>query len=113
MKAHVRKAALNAGYEAARAWYADLLDRIEAHENETGLSGYCVDPRLKAAFKALPAGQGDSFLDAVGAYLMTFRVIGQPTKTYLLDSDRLAMFASTPAEQDAWGGRSNGEEDLA
>lgn len=101
---------LDAGYEAARVWWADMVDRIEALEKSTGVSGCCVNPGLKEAFNALPAGQRGAFLDAVGAYLMVFRAQGEPSTTWRITSDILAMHASTPAEQDAWADHHNKDE---
>lgn len=101
---------LDAGYEAARVWWADMVDRIEALEKSTGVGGCCVNPGLKEAFNALPAGQHGAFLDAVGAYLMVFRAQGEPSTTWRITSDILAMHASTPAEQDAWADHHNKDE---
>src|SRR3546814_20911960 len=61
------------------------------------------------AFVATPIAQRGAFLDAVGAYLMTFLAYGKPTREFRVTTDRLAMYASTPAEQDAWDYRHNDE----
>ncbi|TAL89585.1 MAG: hypothetical protein EPN46_02410 [Candidimonas sp.] len=94
--------AQQSGYQAARSWYADMLGRIEALDSAYGLSGYCVDSKLRGAFEALSVDQRGAFLDAVGDYLVTFIAIGQPSESFLVDADRLRMHASTPEEQDAW-----------
>ncbi|MBV2181714.1 MAG: hypothetical protein KUL86_10845 [Castellaniella sp.] len=111
------QAVLNEGYEAAQKWYADMVERMEAlcrqesrRQGREIIAGYCVNSWLKEAFNDLPAGQHGAFLDAVGAYLVTHLAYGEPTKEFRATSDLLAMYASTPAEQDAWSDRHNDEE---
>lgn len=110
-------AVLNEGYEAAQKWYADLVERMEAlcrqeprRQGREIIAGYCVNSWLKEAFNDLPAGQHGAFLDAVGAIIVTHLAYGEPTKEFRVTSDLLAMYASTPAEQDAWSDRHNDEE---
>ncbi len=89
------------GYEAARTWYADMCDRIEATKAVKGAT-YFVDSKLRNAFEALREDQRGAFLDAVGAYLMTAATVGgAPAKSNLMTMERLQMHASTPEEQDA------------
>lgn len=111
---------LDDGYAAAQKWYADLVERMEAlcrqesrRQGREIIAGYCVNSWLKEAFNDLPDGQHGAFLDAVGAYFVTHLAYGEPTKEFRVTSDLLAMYASTPAEQDAWGDSHNDEEVLA
>src|SRR3546814_7390575 len=90
------QAVLDAGYEAANTWYADMLDRIDdvvqsesARKGREIISGYCVDHGLHKAFVATPIAQRGAFLDAVGAYLMTFLAYGKPTREFRVTTDRL------------------------
>src|SRR3546814_6057051 len=90
-----------------------MLDRIDdvvqsesARQGREIISGYCVNHGLHKAFVATPIAQRGAFLDAVGAYLMTFLAYGKPTREFRVTTDRLAMYASTPAEPDAWDDRS-------
>lgn len=89
------------GHKAALAWYADLDSRITVIEEAKRLKGYCVESKLREAFELTAPDQQGAFLDAVGAYLMTFKVIGEPSNTFLLDDERLRFYALTPEEQDA------------
>ncbi len=91
-----------AGYEAARTWYADMCDRIEATKAVKG-ARYFVDSKLRNAFESLHEDQRGAFLDAVGAYLMTAAAVGgAPAKSKLMTMERLQAYASTPDEQDAF-----------
>lgn len=108
---------VDAGHAAAQAWYADILDRIDAVVQSEAIrqgreinSGYCVDSCLNKTFGAIPIAQRAAFLDAVGAYVVAFLAYGEPTREWRITADDLAMFASTPAEQDAWGDHRNEEE---
>src|SRR3546814_14083430 len=88
------QAVLDAGYEAANTWYADMLDRIDdvvqsesARQGREIISGYCVDHGLHKAFVATPIAQRGAFLDAVGASLMTFLAYGKPTSEFRVTTD--------------------------
>lgn len=88
--------------EAAHAWLVDLIDRLEALERSTGVEGYCVESGLRGAFNALPMDQQGAFLDAVGAYLMTCFAFGTPTRKAYMTPELLTVYASTPAQQNAF-----------
>jgi len=88
----------HAGYEAARAWFADLDARVRAAD------GYYVQSGLPQAFQALPLAQHESFLAAVGSlmggHLTDGDSIYDPQGFNFAES--IALDEMTPEEQDAW-----------
>ena len=110
-KPTIHLGAVAAGCTAAHAWHTDLIDRLESVSRTTGTKGYCVASGLREAFNVLPIDQQGAFLDAVGAYLMTCHAIGRPTRKAHITPELLAVYASTPAEQRAWGDAQNDEDD--
>lgn len=106
------------GYEAAQAWYADMINRMDTLCQQEALrqrrqikSGYCVASNLNETLNALPAKQCPGFLDAVGAYVMHACAFQSPANAFLMTHDELAMYASTAAAQDAWGDSQNNDDD--
>lgn len=88
----------HAGYEAARAWFADLDARVRAAD------GYYVQSGLPQAFQALPSAQHESFLAAVGSLMSGHLTDGDsiydPQGFNFAES--IALDEMTPEEQDAW-----------
>ena len=90
-KSHTKKD----GYEIALAWYADLDLRLQKS------NGYYVDSKLREAFENTPMDQRDTFLDSIGAYLVVFKTSGEPSSTFLIDSEEIGLHKMSPADQDA------------
>lgn len=84
------------GFHAAEQWHVAFCAAADAAE------GYLFPSGLRQTFEALPNSARPDFLDAVGALLVSFHVIGIPTPGRQNLREDVALHAMTPAEQDAW-----------
>lgn len=84
------------GFRAAEQWHIGLCAAAEAAE------GYLFPSGLRQAFEALPLGARSDFLDAIGALLVNFQVIGQPVPGHQKLRQDLRLHSMTPEEQDDW-----------
>lgn len=95
------------GFHAAELWHVAFCAAADAAE------GYLFPSGLRQAFEALPMSARTDFLDAVGALLVSFQVIGTPApgRQNLLEDVRL--HSMTPEEQDKWAQAQDGEGGVA
>lgn len=84
------------GFHAAEQWHVNFCKAADAAD------GYLYPSQLRQAFFALPtAAQGD-FLDAIGALLVNFQVIGEPVPGRQNLREDCRLHAMSPQEQDEW-----------
>lgn len=84
------------GFHAAEQWHVGFCTAADAAE------GYLFPSGLRQAFEALPSSARADFLDAIGALLVNFQVIGQPVPGHQKLRQDLRLHAMTREEQDDW-----------
>lgn len=84
------------GFAAAEQWHIDFCAAEEAAE------GYLFPSNLRQAFAALPAEAQGDFLDAIGALLVNFQVIGVPVPGRQNLREDCRLHTLSPQEQNEW-----------
>lgn len=84
------------GFRAAERWHAGFCAAAEAAE------GYLFPSGLRQAFEALPESARLDFLDAIGALLVSFQVIGIPAPGRQNLWEDVQLCAMSHEEQDGW-----------
>ncbi len=84
------------GFRAAEQWHVGFCAAAEAAE------GYLFPSGLRQAFEALPDSARPDFIDAIGALLVSFHVIGEPTPGRQNLQEEVALCHMSPEEQDRW-----------
>ena len=82
------------GFRAAEQWHAGFCAAAEVAE------GYLFPSGLRQAFEALPDSARPDFLDAIGALLVSFHVIGIPAAGRQNLSEGVQLCAMSHEEQD-------------
>ncbi len=95
------------GFRAAEQWHVAFCAAADAAR------GYLFPSGLRQAFEALPLPARSDFLDAVGALLVSFAVIGAPAPGRQNLREDVALALKSPEEQDRWAQANNPEEDAA
>lgn len=84
------------GFTAAEQWHVYLCASAKAAQ------GYLIPSNLRQAFEALPSSARADFLDAIGALLVSFQVIGTPVPSRQNLREDARLHSMTPEEQDKW-----------
>lgn len=84
------------GYRAAEQWHIAFCAAANAAE------GYLFPSGLRQAFDAIPSAARSDFLDAVGALLVNFQVIGIPVAGRQNLREDVQLCAMSHEEQDRW-----------
>ncbi|MFJ3465328.1 hypothetical protein [Achromobacter spanius] len=84
------------GFRAAEQWHVGFCAAAEAAE------GYLFPSGLRQAFEALPDSARPDFLDAIGALLVSFQVIGEPTPGRQNLQECVVVCLMSAEEQDRW-----------
>ncbi|MEN4919686.1 hypothetical protein ABE485_13500 [Achromobacter spanius] len=82
------------GFRAAEQWHAGFCAAAEAAE------GYLFPSGLRQAFEALPDSARPDFLDAIGALVVSFQVIGIPAPGRQNLREEVRLCAMSHEEQD-------------
>lgn len=85
------------GFRAAEEWHVMFCAAAEAAE------GYLFPSGLRQAFDLLPTSARSDFLDAIGALLVNFQVIGMPMPGRQDLRNDVHLHALSPEMQDEWG----------
>lgn len=91
------------GFRAAEQWHVAFCVAAEAAE------GYLFPSGLRQAFEALPDSARPDFLDAIGALLVSFQVIGIPVAGRQNLREDVQLCAMSHEEQDRWAQTQDGE----
>ncbi|KQZ96165.1 hypothetical protein [Achromobacter sp. Root565] len=84
------------GFRAAEQWHQRFCVAADAAE------GYLFPSGLRAAFENLPIAARSDFLDAIGALLVSFQVIGIPAPGRQNLREDVQLCAMSHEEQDRW-----------
>lgn len=84
------------GFRAAEQWHAGFCVAAETAKGHLFPSG------LRLAFDALPDSARPDFLDAIGALLVSFQVIGIPVPGRQNLREDVQLCAMSHEEQDRW-----------
>jgi len=84
------------GYRAAEHWHIAFCAAANAAE------GYLFPSALRRAFEAIPSAARPDFLDAIGALLVSFQVIGIPVAGRQNLREDVQLCAMSHEEQDRW-----------
>ena len=95
------------GFHAAEQWHVSFCAAAEAAE------GYLFPSGLRQAFEALPDSARPYFLDAIGALLVSFQVVGIPVPGRQNLREDVQLCAMSHDEQDRWAQAQDAEGDEA
>ncbi|MDH2052558.1 hypothetical protein [Achromobacter marplatensis] len=84
------------GFRAAQEWHVTFCAAANAAE------GYLFRSGLRQAFEGLAPSSQSDFLDAIGALLVTFQVIGEPVPGRQNLREEVQLHAMKPERQDEW-----------
>lgn len=95
------------GFRAAEQWHVGFCAAAEAAE------GYLFPSGLRQAFETLPCAARSDFLDAIGALLVSFQVIGIPAPGRQNLREEVQLCTMSHEEQDRWVQAQDTEGDKA
>lgn len=95
------------GFRAAEQWHVAFCAAALASD------GYLFPSGLRQAFDALPSAAHSDFLDAVGALLVSFQVIGMPAPGRQNLREDVDLSTMSHEEQDRWAQAQDDEGDTA
>lgn len=84
------------GFRAAEEWHVLFCAAADAAE------GYLFPSGLRQAFDLVPTSAQSDFLDAIGALLVNFQVIGEPVPGRQNLREDCRLHSLSPQEQDEW-----------
>ncbi len=93
------------GFRATEQWHMSFCAAAEAAE------GYFFPSGLRQAFEALPHSARPDFIDAIGALLVSFQVIGEPIPGRQNLRGTVELGNMTHEEQEAWAQAQDDEGD--